>query len=159
VARHSGRRLLANFTTTAAVLPSIGIALGNTAEGLLGAYLVNRFAHGGRVLDRVRDIIRFTALAALLSTTVSASIGIVSLSLGGLLSWHDAPRVWLTWWLRRRRGRHRHRAGPDSLDRVKLGAQRHGATEVIGAIAERRGDHSLSRIRRSVCGSIWSARV
>jgi diguanylate cyclase (GGDEF)-like protein len=94
-----GAAFLANFTTTGAVLPSIGIALGNTAEGLLGAYLVNRFAHGGRVLDRVRDIIRFTALAALLSTTVSASIGIVSLSLGGLLSWHDAPRVWLTWWL------------------------------------------------------------
>jgi len=94
-----GAAFLANFTTTGAVLPSIGIAIGNTAEGLLGAYLVNRFARGGRVFDRVRDIIRFTALAAFLSTTVSASIGIVSLSLGGLLSWHDAPRVWLTWWL------------------------------------------------------------
>ncbi|OLD64853.1 MAG: hypothetical protein AUI33_11925, partial [Ignavibacteria bacterium 13_1_40CM_2_61_4] len=43
--------------------------------------------------------LRFTILAALVSTTVSASIGITSLALGGLLSWHDAPRVWLTWWL------------------------------------------------------------
>lgn len=90
---------LANLTTTGAVLPSIGIAIGNTSEGLLGAFLVNRFARGGRVFDRVRDILRFTALAALVSTTVSASIGITSLALGGLLSWHDAPRVWLTWWL------------------------------------------------------------
>src|SRR6267378_1407124 len=94
-----GAAFLANFTTTGAVLPSIGIAIGNTAEGLLGAYLVNRFARGGRVFDRVRDIIRFTALAALLSTTVSASIGIASLAVGGLVSWDDAPRVWLTWWL------------------------------------------------------------
>src|SRR5712671_200797 len=94
-----GGALLANITTSGAVLPSLGIAIGNTAEGLLGAYLVNRFARGGRVFDRVRDIIRFTILAALVSTTVSASIGITSLALGGLLSWHDAPRVWLTWWL------------------------------------------------------------
>src|SRR3989449_3876724 len=94
-----GAAFLANFTTTGFVLPSIGIAIGNTAEGLLGAYLVNRFARGGRVFDRVRDIIRFTVLCRSVSTTVSASIGVMSLALGGLLSWHDAPRVWLTWWL------------------------------------------------------------
>lgn len=90
---------LANISTTGAVVPSLGIAVGNTAEGLLAAFLVNRFARGGRVFDRVRDILRFTALAALLSTMVAASLGIVSLALGGLLSWADAPRVWLTWWL------------------------------------------------------------
>src|ERR1051326_3527097 len=89
----------ANVSTTGAILPSLGIALANTAEGLLAAYLVNRFARGGRVFDRVRDILRFTALAALLSTTVAASLGVTSLALGGLLSWADAPRVWLTWWL------------------------------------------------------------
>jgi diguanylate cyclase (GGDEF)-like protein len=94
-----GAAFLANFTTTGAIVPSIGIAIGNTGEGLLGAYLVNRFARGGRVFDRVRDILRFTALAALISTLVSASIGVTTLALGGLMSWFDAPRVWLTWWL------------------------------------------------------------
>src|SRR6266576_3286516 len=94
-----GAAFLANVTTTGAVLPSIGIATGNTIEGLLAAYLVNRFARGGRVFDRVADILRFTVLAALVSTTVAASIGVASLALGGLLSWSDAPRVWLTWWL------------------------------------------------------------
>jgi diguanylate cyclase (GGDEF)-like protein len=38
-------------------------------------------------------------LAALVSTILSASMGILSLLIGGLLSWQDAPRVWLTWWL------------------------------------------------------------
>ena len=94
-----GGAFLANFTTTGLVLPSIGIATGNTLEGLLAAYLVNRFARGGRVFDRVRDILRFTLLAALLSTTVAASLGVLSLALSGLVSSADAPRVWLTWWL------------------------------------------------------------
>src|SRR2546428_9164388 len=82
-----GAAFLANFTTTGFVLPSIGIAIGNTAEGLLGAYLVNRFARGGRVFDRVREIVRFTALAALVSTTLSPSIGVTSLAGCGLRSW------------------------------------------------------------------------
>src|SRR6267378_2550837 len=81
------------------IWPPAGIAVGNTLEGLLATYLVNRFARGGRVFDRTRDILRFTVLAALVSTTLAASIGVVSLALGGLLSWADAPRVWLTWWL------------------------------------------------------------
>src|SRR5687768_3494505 len=38
-----GAAFLANYTTTGVVLPSIGIALGNTLEGLLAAFLVNRF--------------------------------------------------------------------------------------------------------------------
>src|SRR5205809_125349 len=36
----------ANISTTGAVFPSLGIAAGNTMEGLLAAYLVNRFALG-----------------------------------------------------------------------------------------------------------------
>src|SRR6266480_6090329 len=94
-----GAAFLANLTTTGALLPSLGIATGNTIEGLLAAYLVNRFARGGRVFDRVADILRFTLLAAIISTTVAASIGVASLALGGLVSGTDAPRVWLTWWL------------------------------------------------------------
>ncbi len=94
-----GGAFFANFTTTGFVWPSVGIAIGNTLEGLLAAYLVNRFARGGRVFDRVGDIIRFTLLAAVLSTTVAASLGVLSLASGGLVSAADAPRVWLTWWL------------------------------------------------------------
>src|SRR5947199_9660928 len=88
----------ANGTTTGAVFPSVGIAVGNTIEALLAAYLVNRFARGGRVFDRVRDIIRFTLLAALVSTTVAASIGVTSLALGCLVSPQAGPRLWPTWW-------------------------------------------------------------
>jgi diguanylate cyclase (GGDEF)-like protein len=90
---------LANYTTTYSLVSSAGIAIGNTLEGLMGAYLVNRFARGGRVFDRVRDIFRFTLLAAVVSTTVSATIGVASLLLGGFVRWPDVGAVWLTWWL------------------------------------------------------------
>ena len=37
---------LVNVTTAVSVETSIGIAVGNTLEALVGAYLVNRFANG-----------------------------------------------------------------------------------------------------------------
>src|SRR5438034_9226941 len=36
---------LVNVTTSGAVATSIAIAVGNTLESIVGAYLVNRFAH------------------------------------------------------------------------------------------------------------------
>src|SRR5881628_2601192 len=90
---------LVNVTTAGSVWTSLGIAGGNTLEGLLGAFLVKRFANGRRVFDRERDILTFTALAGLGSTAVSATIGVTSLSLGGDANWERFGSIWLTWWL------------------------------------------------------------
>src|SRR5207253_4845447 len=43
---------LVNITTAGSVATALGIAAGNTLEGLAGAYLVNRFARGRRAFDR-----------------------------------------------------------------------------------------------------------
>jgi signal transduction histidine kinase/ActR/RegA family two-component response regulator len=91
--------LVANLTTQGSVLTSIGIAAGNTLEGVLGAYLVERFAHGCRAFDRPRDIFRFVALGGVLSPMVSASIGATTLSLGGYAAWSAYGSIWVTWWL------------------------------------------------------------
>ena len=88
-----------HVTTAGSVATSLGIAAGHTLEGLLGAYLVIRFAGGARAFDRAQDVFKFAALAAVSSTTVSATIGVGSLSLGGYAAWADADRIWLTWWL------------------------------------------------------------
>jgi len=89
----------ANLTTAGTVATSLGIALGNTLEGLVGAYLVRRFAHGRLTLERSPDIARFLLLAAGLSTAISATIGVTSLSLGGFAPWPEYGPIWLTWWL------------------------------------------------------------
>src|SRR5579863_3942850 len=74
----------ANLTTAGTVLTSLGIATGNTLEGVVGCYLVNRFAHGHRAFERAQDIFRFTFLAGMVSTAISATIGSITLSLAGL---------------------------------------------------------------------------
>ncbi len=90
---------LVNIVTSGSVLASFVIAGGNTLEALAGVYLVNRYANGRRVFERAQDIFRFIVLAGLVSTTISATIGVASLALNGLTAPPNVPRVWLTWWL------------------------------------------------------------
>jgi len=88
-----------NLTTAGSVATSIGIAIGNTLEAVLGSLLVDRYARGARALERAPDIFTYTLLAAGISTMVSATIGVTTLMLGGLAGVHEAGPVWLTWWL------------------------------------------------------------
>src|SRR2546422_1080477 len=88
-----------NLTTAGSLATSIGIGAGNTLEGVVAAYLVNRFANGQRALQHSGDIVKFALLAAVVSTTVAATCGVTSLSLGGFARWQDYGDIWLTWWL------------------------------------------------------------
>jgi PAS domain S-box-containing protein len=90
---------LINIITAGTVLTSLGIATGNTLEALAGVYLVNRFASGRNFLERPQTIFRFVFLAAVVSTAVSATIGVTCLALGGFANWADYGSVWLTWWM------------------------------------------------------------
>jgi len=89
---------LVNVTTNGSILTSLAIALGNTAEALSGAYLVSRFASGVDAFNRTRDTFRFVLYAAVLSTMLSATIGVTSLCAAGHASWSRYPWIWLTWW-------------------------------------------------------------
>ncbi len=88
-----------NIESPAVVLTTLGIAVGNTLEGLTGAWLVNRFANGRNAFDSVRGVVRFAVLAGLGCTMVSATIGVLSLCLGGLAQWTNFGTIWLTWWM------------------------------------------------------------
>ncbi|HUE41131.1 MAG TPA: MASE1 domain-containing protein [Chthoniobacterales bacterium] len=89
---------LFNVATAGNFLTSLGIAGGNTLEALCGALLVNRFAGGTQVFERPQNVFKF-ALATLISTTVSPSLGITSLALGGFARWENFWQISLTWWL------------------------------------------------------------
>src|SRR3989442_76076 len=78
---------LVDVTTAGSVWTSLGIASGNTLEGLLGAFLVRWFANGLKVFDRARDIFTFGVLAGLGATAVSATVGGTTLWLGGDAGW------------------------------------------------------------------------
>ena len=78
---------LVNVTNAGSVATSLAIAFGNTAEGFIGSFLVQRFANGLDAFDSAIDTLRFVFLSAIVSTTFSATVGVTSLSLGGF-----APR-------------------------------------------------------------------
>ncbi|MDC4223052.1 MAG: MASE1 domain-containing protein [Candidatus Manganitrophus sp.] len=78
---------LANVTTAGSVATSLGIATGNTLEALIGAWLVQRFANGLHAFDRPQDVFKYVLLAAFFSTTLSATFGVTSLTLGGFATW------------------------------------------------------------------------
>ena len=89
----------ANLATAGTIATSLAIAGGNTLEGLVAAYLVHRYAHGARALDRAEDVVKLSVFAAVVSTMVSATIGVTALALSGLAHWSDYGAIWFTWWM------------------------------------------------------------
>ncbi len=90
---------LVNLTTAGSVATSLGIAVGNTLEGVVGCYLVSRFAGGQHAFERAQDIFKFALLAGMVSTAVSATVGVTTLALGGFADWAMYGAIWSTWWL------------------------------------------------------------
>ena len=78
---------------------SLGVAIGNTMEACGGAWLVQKFAGGAEVFERAANVFKFTILAALGSTMISATVGVVSLTATSHAGWKEFSTIWLTWWL------------------------------------------------------------
>ena len=73
------------------------LAAANTLEGLLGAYLINRFAGGRHVLQTPRHALRFAGLSALLSVCTSSTVATLTLILFGLAPLASADSLWMNW--------------------------------------------------------------
>jgi PAS domain S-box-containing protein len=91
--------LLVNIWIGAPTFVASGIAVGNTLEALLGALLLRRVVGFHPAMDRLRDVLGFVILAAGGSPLVSASIGVTSGWLGGVISPASYGQAWWTWWL------------------------------------------------------------
>jgi PAS domain S-box-containing protein len=90
---------LVNVTTEGSIATSLGIATGNTLEAMVAGWLVRRYAGGALAFQRPQDVFRFLILAAVASTTISATIGVSSLWIGGYAETARLGAIWLTWWL------------------------------------------------------------
>ncbi len=90
---------LVNLTTSGTIITSIYIALGNTLEGLVGSYLVKKFANGIDAFETISTMFKFIFWSAIVSTMVSATIGVATLILGGLATPSQGAAIWFTWWL------------------------------------------------------------
>jgi integral membrane sensor domain MASE1 len=91
--------LLGNVDTGVPWYTVLGITTGNTGEALVGAFLLRRVADFRPSLERVRDVIALALLAGVVSTTVSATIGVSSLLLGDQITADGFGFAWRIWWL------------------------------------------------------------
>jgi signal transduction histidine kinase len=90
---------IANVLTGAPPLVALGIAVGNTLEAVVGAYVLRRLGGFRPSLDGVQAVLGLIVLAAGLSTMISSSIGVSSLYLGGIVPLAQAGEAWRAWWL------------------------------------------------------------
>jgi PAS domain S-box-containing protein len=90
---------LANLTASEPGGTASVIAVGNSLEAAMGAWFLWRLVDFDLSLCRLRDVLGLVGLAALASTTVAATIGVTSLSVGGVHGWQQFGELWSTWWL------------------------------------------------------------
>lgn len=91
--------LATNLLTHVSVATAAGIAIGNTLEALTAWYLLRRVGRTNKPLDSVAGVLRFVLFAVIVSPAVAATIGNLSLCLGGAAALAHIPNLWLTWWL------------------------------------------------------------
>jgi PAS domain S-box-containing protein len=87
---------IANATSGASIPVALAISVGNTLEGVVGSALLSR-ARFRPALARVRDVIELILLGAVVSTTVSATIGVTALWIADDLK-SSYGFSWFLWW-------------------------------------------------------------
>jgi len=91
--------LIANLLTAIPVGSAFGIAAGNTLQALVAYWLLSRILRWRKTLDSVSEVMAFVVCAAVLAPLVSATIGSLSLCLGGAAEWSRFTPLWLTWFV------------------------------------------------------------
>jgi PAS domain S-box-containing protein len=89
----------ANVTTAGTLETSACIALGNTLEGVVGGYLIERWSGGRGTFMSPLRVAKFALVVAGPATIISATIGLLTLSVAGLAAWDNFTPIWVTWWL------------------------------------------------------------
>ena len=90
--------LLANDYSALPLGSALGQTCGNMLEVLVAVVLLRRLLRGRSPLASVWGV-GCMLIAIVVGTAVSATIGALSLRLGGVISTGAIPKVWRTWWL------------------------------------------------------------
>lgn len=89
--------LLTNLLTPVPMATAFGIAVGNTIEAVIAARILS--AVGFRpLMASARDVFKFVVVVSV-CTMIGATIGNLSLYLGGASSLANFGSLWMTWWL------------------------------------------------------------
>jgi len=89
--------LLLNATSGVSLWGAAGIAVGNTLEAVLGAWLLRGARGFEPELERLRDVLALAG-AAVAASVASATIGVASLWASGAIAGSAVARLWPVWW-------------------------------------------------------------
>jgi integral membrane sensor domain MASE1 len=90
---------ITNYTANEPFATALAIAVGNTLEAIVGAWLIRRYGSFNTNLHRLKDVFSLLVFSALLSTMIAATIGVTSLCLGGVHPWGSYGFLWVLWWV------------------------------------------------------------
>jgi PAS domain S-box-containing protein len=90
--------LAGNATSGVSLGVAAAIAVGNTLEAVAAVYLLRR-ADFRLAFDRVRDVLSFAMLGAVVSTAIAATNGVTVLALADSPAASPYGSRWVLWWL------------------------------------------------------------
>jgi signal transduction histidine kinase len=135
------------------------VATGNTLEAVIAVWALRRRERFDFGLTRVADAVAFLTLAAIASTTVSATIGVTTLCVSGAQDWGKFNVLWFDWWLGDATGaaivapviltfaRHAQSPRRRFVEIVALAAASTAATGLVfGLVADPSGAHPLEYV-------------
>lgn len=90
-------------TSVVAVLMSVALATsigaGAALQALVGAFLVRRRVGYPTALEQGKEVSTFLLLGGPVSCLISATVGVATLLLGGVIPWAMTLFSWWTWWI------------------------------------------------------------
>jgi PAS domain S-box-containing protein len=88
----------ANAVTPVSIPVAAAIAVGNTLEGLVAAFLLRRSAGPRPRLEVARSLRALVLAAAPVGALVSATVGVTALLMGGEIAADGIPQTMAVWW-------------------------------------------------------------
>jgi PAS domain S-box-containing protein len=89
----------ANANTAGTLETSALIATGNTLEVVVGGLLIRSWSGGPGTFSSSAQVAKFALVCMGVAAVISATIGVVTLSVAGLAQWDHFAPIWVTWWL------------------------------------------------------------
>lgn len=91
--------LLLSISMSRPITISTGFALITTAEAVLAAYLVNKYANGINAFFKARDVLCFVILAGIVASALCATFGTGLLCVAGFDRWTEFSMLWSVWFV------------------------------------------------------------
>jgi len=90
---------LVNFLSPVPTYASIAIGFGNASSAVVAGFLLRRSDDFEVSLPRLKDVLKLVTFAAVLATSIAASVGVTALTLTHTMALAGYGSAWRIWWL------------------------------------------------------------